>query len=105
MSKTFEWTDARDRALRMHFMRSGSAGELATKWGVSRNTICGRKFRLGIQGGKIEMSRPMTDHEIATIVAMRRDGKKVREIAVAINRPAQSIFNRLSDMGLVRLSA
>lgn len=51
------------------------------------------------------MSRPMTDHEIATIIAMRRDGKKGREIAEAINRPVQSIFNRLSDMGLVRLSA
>jgi hypothetical protein len=102
---TFQWTAARDKELLAHFKRSGSAGELAEKWGVSRNTICGRKFRLGIRGGKIEMSRPMTDHEIATIVAMRRDGKKVREIAVAINRPAQSIFNRLSDMGLVRLSA
>lgn len=46
------WSEEKTAELRQLFADGWSAGAIAQKWGVSRNTVVGKKYRLGICSAK-----------------------------------------------------
>ena len=78
-----EWTDDRVDELRQLFAAGLSAGEIAERYGVTRNTICGKLNRMGLSRSLDQPPKAKTDPRP---LAARLNSKKMGSQVHAINR-------------------
>lgn len=95
------WTEKHDASLRAWFGAGLSAGQIAEVLGITRNMVCGRKFRLGICNPE-KVAKPFSDDDIATIIAMREQKIPNGKIAKSLRRSEASIAIKASKMGITR---
>lgn len=93
------WTAAKDDYLREGFKAGLSAAQIAEQMKLSRNAVCGRKFRLGIRGIS---GRPYTDDEIAMLRQMYAARRPAMEIAGTLGRSEAAIYVKASYLGITR---
>lgn len=93
------WTEKQDANLRAWSGAGLSAGKIAKTLGVTRNTVCGRKFRLGICTPE-NAPRPYSDKEKGKIISMREHRRTYREIAESLGRTEGAIQKTAFYMGL-----
>lgn len=95
------WTRQADKSL-VEWTHDGlSASQIAEKLGLTRNAVCGRRFRLGIRG-EGQVSSHFSKDDVEKIASMRRQGKTAGEIGRALGRSEGSIYVKISKMGLAR---
>jgi hypothetical protein len=101
---SIKWTAERDLILIKGSEAGLSASDLAEQMGVTRNTICGRKYRLGILGGSPSGggTNLYADEEIATLREMRAAGKPFIEIADCLGRSEGALGVKAHRMGIAR---
>jgi len=85
------WTPDIDAKIRSLSEQGWTALQIADLLGVTRNAVCGRKFRLGIKSGK--PGKPFSDNERAIIFALHREGLTYREIGERVGRATMSVWH------------
>jgi hypothetical protein len=99
-AKVKTWTKQRDDELRALSDKDLSGAQIGEILGVSRNTICGRKFRLGIRCAK--PPKHFSEKDVSTLIRMRRAGKTALQIATTLKRSESSIYWKAHVLGITR---
>lgn len=95
------WTSERDAELLILFDSGLSGAQIAEIFGVTRNAVCGRKWRLGLRGGQ-SVSNPFSKKDVSTLIKMRRAGRQAAEIAKVLKRSEAAIYWKAHKLGITR---